>query len=476
MAIVLAGILCFVTGFLVVALGVGPGLRSRSVLLLRGSLSAGFGLAIFSILYFLARWSGFLHLWAIDGAVCAILLIAITFVRKRRVNAAPNVETQSQAMPRCLQIAFGLALLAALYSGVLRAIARPYGSGWDSFAIWNLHARFLFRGGIHWRDGFSALIPWSHPDYPLLLPAASAHFWTVMGRETTAVPAVLGLVFTVSTVALLFSGLDILVSRTPALLGAMCLLSTPFFIDLGTWQYADVPLSFFILATLVLLHLHDGFALRGVESRSPLVLAGLAAGFAAWTKNEGVLFLLAILLARMWLTSRQSSPLRRPISQMAPMLLAVAPIFALIALFKRAIAPAGDLFSDPTTMLHKLSDPSRYWAVLKWYGRELIRFGEWWLIPLPIVMLVLYFLLKRNVTREEKETVRASAAALIVTLAGYFFIYLITPRDIYWHLRFSLNRLFVQLWPSAIFVFFAALGCEPLTARRRDTERQVQQS
>ncbi len=464
MAIVLAGILCFATGFLVVALGLRA-LRSRSALLLRISLSAGFGLAVFSVIYFLARWSGFLQVWAIDGAVCVVLLIARMSVRKHRVSAAPNSEAPGQATPRCLLIAFGVALLAALYSGILRALARPYGSGWDSFAIWNLHARFLFRGGTHWRDGFSPLIPWSHPDYPLLLPAAIAHFWTVMGRETSAVPAVIGLVFTFSTVGLLFSGLDILLSRTSALLGAMCLLSTPFFIDLGTWQYADVPLSFFILATLVLLQLHDRLASGGVESRSTLALAGLAAGFAAWTKNEGVLFLLAILLARMWLTSRQSPLGRRPISQIAPMLLAVAPIFALIALFKRAIAPPGDLFSDPAIMLHKLSELSRYWAVLKWYGREFFRFGEWWMIPLPIVMLVLYFLLSRNIAREEKDSVRASAAALILTLAGYFFIYLITPRDIYWHLRFSLNRLFLQLWPSAIFLFFMALGSKPFGAR-----------
>src|SRR5438270_3956687 len=474
MAIALAGILCLLTGFVIVALGLHL-LPTRSTLLLGISLSTGFGLAVFSIIYFLARWSGFLHLWAIDAAVCALLLIALTPLRKHRINAAPNVEAPVQATSRCLLIAFGVALLAALYSGILRALARPYGSGWDSFAIWNLHARFLYGGGIYWRDGFSPLIPWSHPDYPLLLPAAIAHFWTVMGRETSAVPAVIGLVFTFSTVGLLFSGLDILLGRTSALLGAMCLLSTPFFIDLGTWQYADVPLSFFILATLVLLHLHGRLAKGGVESRSTLALAGLATGFAAWTKNEGILFLVAILLTRMWLTSRQPSPGRRPISQMAPMLLAVAPIFALIAFFKRAVAPPGDLFSDLATMLHKLGDPSRYWAVLKWYGRELIRFGEWWLIPLPIVMLVLYFLLKRNVTREEKETVRASAAVLVLTLAGYFFIYLITPRDIYWHLRFSLNRLFVQLWPSAIFVFFSALGCEPLTARPGDTEPQVQQ-
>jgi hypothetical protein len=463
MAIALAGILCFVTGFLIVALGLRA-LRSRSTLLLRISLAAGFGLAVFSIIYFLARWSGFLHLWAMDSAVCAILLIALMSLRKHRISAAQNVEARDGATPRFVFVAFGLALLASLYSGVLRALARPYGSGWDSFAIWNLHARFLYRGGIYWRDGFSPLIPWSHPDYPLLLPAAIAHFWTVMGRETVAVPAVIGLIFTFSTAALLFSALDILLGRTPALLGAMCLLSTPFFIDLGTWQYADVPLSFFMLATFVLLHLHDASAEQGVESRSSLALAGLAAGFAAWTKNEGVLFLVAVLLARMWLTSRRSSPGRSPISQIAPMLLAVAPLFALIAFFKRAIAPPGDLFSDPATMLHKLGDASRYWAVLKWYGREFLRFGEWWLVPLPIVLLVLYFLMRRNLETREKETVRASALALILTLVGYFFIYLITPRDIYWHLRFSLNRLFVQLWPSGIFLFFVALGSKPFSS------------
>ena len=43
MAIALAAILCLVTGFLVAALGLDLGLRSRSGLLLRISLSAGYG-------------------------------------------------------------------------------------------------------------------------------------------------------------------------------------------------------------------------------------------------------------------------------------------------------------------------------------------------------------------------------------------------------------------------------------------------
>ncbi|HYA98054.1 MAG TPA: hypothetical protein VEH49_08165, partial [Methylomirabilota bacterium] len=49
---------------------------------------------------------------------------------------------------------------------------------------------------------------------------------------------------------------------------------------------------------------------------------------------------------------------------------------------------------------------------------------------------------------------RAGYVALVLTLAGYFAVYLITPLDLNWHLRFSLGRLFLQVWPSALFLFF----------------------
>jgi len=45
-----------------------------------------------------------------------------------------------------------------------------------------------------------------------------------------------------------------------------------------------------------------------------------------------------------------------------------------------------------------------------------------------------------------------------LTLCGYFAVYVITPNELYWHLRFSLNRLFLQLWPAVIFLFFLSLG------------------
>ena len=473
MALALPALMCVASGLVVVSLCWTRRSPLASDLLLRVSLAVGFGLGIFSVIYFVVRLSGATHLMLVDAAVFLVLLVVFLVFRSRAATTAPagsSVPMHDAAswFRIVLAVAFVIALWVSLYSAVMRTRAHPHGDGWDAFAIWNLHARFLFRGGAHWRDGFTALIPWSHPDYPLLLPGAVAHFWTLLGRDHPAVPAVIGFIFTFSTIAVMFSALYILRGSTPAMLGGIALLATPSYLELGTWQYADVPLSFFFLATIVLLHLHDDAAKDdGAQDyflhRSPrlLVLAGLAAGFAAWTKNEGVLFLGAVLLARFLARVRrrnmESEGRAADATSTMPMLVAVVPVLLVIAYFKHFIAPPGDLFSDPATMLHKVLDPARYWAVTKWYGKEFLLFGHWWLIPTTLLMVVYYFVAGKD-DRDQTPALRASILALAITLAGYFVIYLITPYDIYWHLRFSLSRLFLQLWPSAIFLFFLTVG------------------
>jgi hypothetical protein len=349
----------------------------------------------------------------------------------------------------------------------MRTLAHPHGDGLDAFAIWNLHARFLFLGGAHWRDGFSPLIPWSHPDYPLLLPASVAHFWTFIGNDDPAVPAVTGFAFTFSTVGLLFSSLYVIRGRVVATLGGVALLATPAFFEVGAWQYADIPLSFFFLAAVALFALHEERS-DGASRPSPglLALAGLAAGFAAWTKNEGLLFLCAFLMARFLIlvrrerhrdTGTEDDGAGR--SRLAPFLIAAAPVLLVVIYFKRAIAAPGDLFSDSTTMLHKLLSAPRYWAVIKWYAKEFFRFGHW-IVPATLVMLGYYFAIGKQNRSPHALSFRILRLTLVLTLAGYFVIYLITPYEIYWHLSFSLDRLFLQLWPSAIFLFFLAVPSE----------------
>src|SRR5579859_1378630 len=235
-------LLCAANGLLLVLLLWPHESASSANWLLQGCLSLGFGLGLFSVVFMLSRASGGQHLLAIDLAAFALLLAGYLYKNKRGYPAVTvphsSGETDRHWLVLVLRAAFAIALLAALYSAILRAIAHPHGDGWDAFAIWNLHARFLFRGGEHWRDGFTPLIPWSHPDYPLLLPAAIAHFWAGLGRESQLVPALIGLGFTFSTVAVLFSSLARLRGQIPAILGGLTLLTTPFFIEQGTAQYA----------------------------------------------------------------------------------------------------------------------------------------------------------------------------------------------------------------------------------------------
>jgi len=485
MALALPALLCFVCGLALVSAAWSRRGPLAWDLMVRSSLAVGYGFGIFSVAFFLSRAFDVTNLVAVDLAVCAIVLVVFLLLRNHgKVVATLAPPTETLSLQRWLQFiltaAFAVSLCAALYSAIMRTLAHPHGDGWDAFSIWNLHARFLFLGGAHWRDGFSRLIPWSHPDYPLLLSGTIAHFWSYVGSDDPTVPAVIGLLFTFSTVSLLFSALFILRGRTCAMLGGLALLTTPFFIEQGTSQYADVPLCFFVLATVTLLCLHDQPSGDSTGSRRPglLVLAGLAASFAAWTKNEGLLFLCAIVAARLMILLRPGSrsdsdpqpaqeSSRDRMVAFATLLAAVAPAFLLIAWFKHFIAPPGDLFSDPATALHKLIDPTRYWAIMKWYGKGFLRFGHWLLLPGTLLLPALYLATRAESTRNPGDGFRSSRLALVLTLCGYFAIYLITPYDIYWHLRFSLTRLFLQLWPSTIFLFFLTFPWGRETAVRR---------
>lgn len=457
--------LCFASGYFLVNSAWPREQPNSAGALVRVAISVGFALAIFSIEFLFERLLGITHLLGVDAGCMASMFILYLVGRRRRSKVSLELQQIADfAIPswirRVLAAALAVAVLVALYSAVLRILAHPHGEGWDAFSIWNLRARFLFLGGAQWRGGFSDLIPWSHPDYPLLVPGAIAHLWTYLGHDDPLVPAIVGVVFAFSTLALLFSSLARLRGRNAALLAGLALTSTPFFIEQGTSQYADVPLSFFILASIVLLCI-------GRDHRGLLIFAGMAAGFAAWTKNEGLLFLLALAVGLAWAailrnirdTGRNSTDRRW--RDFLLFLAGAAPVLLVIALFKHYVATAGDLFSSPRVMIYKMLAPGRYWIVFRWFLKELLRFGAWWIVPCTVAMVVFYLLVRRKQSRSRDPLCGSCVLALVLTLIGYFTIYLITPRDLYWHLRFSLNRLFLQLWPVIIFLFFLFAARQP---------------
>lgn len=257
-------------------------------------------------------------------------------------------------------------------------------------------------------------------------------------------PVFIAFLFTFSAVMLLTSATSILKGRGQGFIGGILLLGTLGFIFQGAAQYADIPLAFFMLGALTCVF----FGSRDVPRASHwMLLSGALAGCAAWTKNEGILFLIALLAG--WTAA---GGLRRRWKQASrdafALLSGTLPFLLLLGWFKLRFAPPGDLFAgqDFGGMLAKVLDPARHLLVLKALLWNVLRMGS----PLA---LGLALLLSRDKTPSESGP--ASTAAWVTLgcmLAGYYAIYLITPHDLAWHLFTTADRLLIHLWPSMLFL------------------------
>ena len=237
--------------------------------------------------------------------------------------------------------------------------------------------------------------------------------------------------------------------RTPAqgCLAGIVLEATPYYVEITTAQYADVPLAFYFLASVLLFELYDRADVKSF--RLPL-LAGLLTGMAAWTKNEGQLFLVATLLARGVAALRGGAPWRTRGAEWLAFAAGLAPLLACLAYFKLRVALPNDLVKGQSLSAtwERITTPRRYDVIavgaLAAAGRLLLGAGA---------ALPLYAFLLGRAPKPPRQGWH-SAMVLAVMLIGYALVYLTTPHDVGWHVGSSADRLLLQLWPTALLLFF----------------------
>ena len=473
--ILLAFLISFSWGFLAVSLVWPERLRARS-LLLRLCLAFGLGSGVSSCWFFL--WLCFvgahgayfptLILSELAITMCLGVLYLLRHPGRAQVKPRDQFDRGEDRIlaSRLFAVVFYLVLSCSVISFALISLKHPHGD-YDATATWNLRARFLARGTSHWRDAFVDSQGHSHAnlDYPLLLPTTIARAWKYVGDEPVLVPIVVAFLFTFSTVGVLCSSLAFLRNKRIGYLGGIVLLGVFGFVDLGTWQYADLVVGLFMLSTLVILGICE--ASPNNESRGLLALAGASAGFCAWSKNEGELFLLLVL--SVWLLSSllRTGSWKVFARQGTAMMFGLLPVVAILAYFKLAVAPANSWvspvsypaggaiqhFLEPGTIGQKLTDVSRYCVIAKAMAGGILRLGG---RTVGIVPLLVLYGVTAKVKRNNIASVQTGIAVLVLMLVGYFFVYLATPLNLAYHLSTSLSRLLLQLWPSAVFVFFMA--------------------
>ena len=430
----------WVLGCLIVAHLWTRAVRSDLPLVLPLGLIVGLGVS--SALFFLA--SLVFARPALVGGALEFTLAATAMWRRtlRRPEAPPPPIPWNHRMTWAqwaLATVFVQAVVVAAVVAWRAYLTEPYG-GWDGWAIWNMHARFMLRAGPAWPDLLAAPpLNWTHPDYPRLVPASVARLWSWAGIETPAAAGLVSIAFAAALVALLVAIVARQRGRTPALLGGLLLLGTPFFVTFSSNEHADIPLAAGMLAAAVLVIL----AGENTANRGLWLLAGLVTALTAWTKNEGLLFtvvLAALVCGREWRTGG---------SRHAGFFL-VGLAFGLlpVGVFKLLLAPVNDLMATPLgPRLAQLSDSARHKLILASLWRDLGRFGEWRVLPY-LAMALPYF--SWQIRRPLVGPERTIPALIALMLAGFYGVYLLSPQDLTWHLDSSLVRLLLQLWPLAL--------------------------
>jgi hypothetical protein len=414
--------------------------RTFKSLLVKLFLGVGLGLGLNSILYLIFllifnRKPGFVF-------VQIFVLVTLIFLVISRERAHP-LRFDSLKLPNPVQSGFLLAaggtVVLALLTYASVSLGKPHGA-WDSWMIYNRAARFIFRGGDHWLDVFSPDLYWYfHADYPPMLSLNIASGWAALGQESIRMPMALGGAFLFGSAGLMFAGLNAYKTLGQATLGMIVLLTISDYIEMGSKQVADIPLSFFILATGVLVFLYSLKKHRGI-----LVLAGLSAGLAGWTKNEGIVFILVSLIVlgiANWKNLKTVFPWY---------LLGLALPMWVVLYFKIALAPPGDLFVDIPSQLRQITDTYRHHEILKQLRSDVMSLLNWKLL------LVYGLILGVSRPGPVRSAYVTCGLFILLQLAGYYSIFLISPHHILWHIS-ALYRLLLQIGPLIVFFYFCVV-------------------
>jgi hypothetical protein len=418
------------------------------------AFGVGVGLSALTTIWMLALG---LRLGPSLQALDALLWVALAAAAWRRLRAAPpRRQTPPGAGERsgpwvwAARAAFAAVAGVALLTLAAEYAAQPHGQ-WDAWAIWNQKARFLFRGGPQWTAMLG--VDFANPGHPLLVPAAVARLWMYAGGELTAVPALLASLFGVAAVAIVMGALGL--DRARAWVAGAVLLAPAGYLKQVVSQQADVPVGFFIVATLALLRRDQVAAwLDEGGTRATLLLAGMLAGFAAWTKNEGLVMLGIATLLVGWIVLRHGRP-----RQAAWWVVGAVPAGLTVLWFKLLMAPVAPQYLDENSgtmaLLADLFSPERHATVWPLVWCDLSEWGG--ARAAGVAPAAIAVALAAACTRDSRAA-RGLVAAVALMLAVYYAVYLVSPLDIVWPVDTTVGRLLAQLWPVLVLAAFSWTG------------------
>lgn len=395
-----------------------------------GSLAFLVSVSLISFLFFLSMVVklNFQAFQIILTTIPALFLISRIFIKQRLFF---NTKKERNAPSNAALIVFFSAFI--IFSWLYFNSTSRWGS-WDAWAIWSLKAKFFLFDNEFARM-FKNIIGYSHPDYPLMLASANALLWKSFGTQSPVVPLLTAYVFGLLVLIVAITSFIEKSQIAMAIIVLAIFSTTELIYPFASLQTSDTLLSLFILVSVVLYHhLHEN------ENKLLPCLIGFFAAATGWIKNEGILFFLVFSFFFFIFQLQNKKKILGYFSG------AVIPAL-IIVFFKIFYAPGNDLIvRQNEASVFKLIDPSRYITTMKFFLNYTMNSAS---------VMILISIIGVSFYRYYKTF---SFAVIMVMIAGYFFIYILTPQDLVWHLETSFDRLLHQLTPALVFSVFAQIG------------------
>jgi hypothetical protein len=390
-------------------------------------------------------------------AACCLALLALG------LRARPERFDWRFAQParkRDWGLAILLIGLAALVSG-LRAM------GWDGLLNWEIKARvaFLNGGAIPMSFYSDPTRPWTHPEYPLLLPLAEAWLYGWMGRANQEMAQLLFLIFFAAALGLLYVGVSRFSGRRAQWVAMAMILLAPQLIFSGqggvSSGYADFPLSvFYLAAVILLLEFYE-------EGGDTLALPfGLLAGLLPWVKMEGVI-LWSCLMTMGMVKVIQRRDWRGAAVVVCPGLVMLTGWRVFLFFAKPS---TGEVFL-PVTPSTARNNLWRAPQIAQAASYELLNWRHWGPLWIAVIAATCFLIARR---RSADRLVLP--AAVFLPIALYAGTYIFTAWDFLYHMDNSFPRLLihVSLVAALLVAVVAPMGrAQKEENARRSAERHL---
>jgi len=409
------------------------------------ALSYGIGMGVLSLLMFFLSLLKIRFTFLNITLSLLIILMLCLFVYIRSNNKDSNYKLQKK---QNLHLSFIDKILVSIISIIslyvlFEALITPL-VVWDSWAIYGFKAKaFYLDRGISIDFLKDATKSYMHPDYPLLLPLVEAWVYICLGSWNDQLVKVIFPFYFIGLIITFYYSLKYYIDKRPALLFTLFLVTIPQLFYLGSSGYADLPFTFYYFTSCIFI-----FRAYHNPDRKLLLISGIFAGLAAWTKNEGLaisLFNIFILFIIMLIQGKMN---RRNFLLVIQYALIIFLINAPWFWFKSSLGLYNSVVNSNTlNMVNILNNLNRLPIILTWMVKNIVFFKSWNLLWLLSIVIILF-----NFKKIISVPLLYISLSLILYLGIWVLIYIITPYDINWHLATSLDRVFLHITPLFLFL------------------------